>query len=333
MAAVRSRAQIPVGSAQWINDENDQVAQFCLQEAEDFTFSARNEVEWLNEHMADIFSKTQKDITDCFKTPGKLRGKTPRTVRKRDPMEIRAVSYVPLWMGRGSQAIQPLTDIFSANTQPNNALLHRVSPSKPAATFHVATDSTAPTANKKPHKANTDSGYHGMPEDDMDTDDVPVIPQSSTDTNDTIEVFPKLSPQDQQPAIKSHQADRSTTDRSFHSAKEELTEKVTVESDQKEEVLASDAGTEPKPTTIKHPESSNHTDVHDTMEHKDIDSLDMDKDLDEDLVVDESRSPSQGSSPARPLARKSSLTFAPLPPRDLTTKKQHWCEGISGWTC
>lgn len=48
-----------MGSMQWINDENAQVAQFCGQEAEDFAFSARNEVEWLNEHMAEIFSKNQ----------------------------------------------------------------------------------------------------------------------------------------------------------------------------------------------------------------------------------------------------------------------------------
>ena len=58
MAAVRSRAQ-QIGSKQWINDENDQVTRFCTQEAEDFAFSARNEVEWLNEHMAEIFSKNQ----------------------------------------------------------------------------------------------------------------------------------------------------------------------------------------------------------------------------------------------------------------------------------
>jgi len=59
MASVRSRAQVPVGSAQWMHDENDQILQFGVQEAEDFAFAARNEVEWLNEHMADIFTKTQ----------------------------------------------------------------------------------------------------------------------------------------------------------------------------------------------------------------------------------------------------------------------------------
>lgn len=56
MAALRSQ---PVGSTPWINNENEQVTQFCTQEAEDFAFSARNEAEWLNEHMAEIFSKSQ----------------------------------------------------------------------------------------------------------------------------------------------------------------------------------------------------------------------------------------------------------------------------------
>lgn len=59
MAAIRSRVQPSIGSAQWVQDENAQVSAFCRQEAEDFTFSARNEVEWLNEHMAEIFSKDQ----------------------------------------------------------------------------------------------------------------------------------------------------------------------------------------------------------------------------------------------------------------------------------
>ena len=59
MTALRAHRQLPVGSAGWINDENAQVDRHCEQELEDFGFSARNEMEWLNEHMADIFSKDQ----------------------------------------------------------------------------------------------------------------------------------------------------------------------------------------------------------------------------------------------------------------------------------
>lgn len=57
--AARSKMQVPVGSAQWIQNEREQAAQFIEQELEEFSFSARNELEWLNEHMADIFSKGQ----------------------------------------------------------------------------------------------------------------------------------------------------------------------------------------------------------------------------------------------------------------------------------
>ena len=48
----------------------------------------------------------------------------------------------------------------------------------------------------------------------------------------------------------------------------------------------------------------------------------VDKDLNEDLAIDVSRSPSQGSSPARQIVRKSSLTFAALPAREPLTTKQ-----------
>lgn len=90
MAAMHP-TQTSVGSKAWIRDENAQIGQFCAQETEDFTYSARNEVEWLNEHMADIFSKSQLNVTEIFKTPGKLRGKTPRTAKKRNPLEAREV--------------------------------------------------------------------------------------------------------------------------------------------------------------------------------------------------------------------------------------------------
>ena len=59
MASVRSKAAVQIGSSQWIQQERDQIAQFAEQDFEDFVFSARNETEWLNEHMADIFNNTQ----------------------------------------------------------------------------------------------------------------------------------------------------------------------------------------------------------------------------------------------------------------------------------
>lgn len=56
MAGAKSKAP-PVGSTAWIQNEHDQSAQFVEQEVEEFGYSVRNELEWLNEHMADIFSR------------------------------------------------------------------------------------------------------------------------------------------------------------------------------------------------------------------------------------------------------------------------------------
>lgn len=55
MAAARAKTQ-PVGSTGWIENEREQASHFVEQEAEEFGYSVRNELEWLHEHMADIFS-------------------------------------------------------------------------------------------------------------------------------------------------------------------------------------------------------------------------------------------------------------------------------------
>ncbi|KAG0635132.1 hypothetical protein HOY80DRAFT_1140130 [Tuber brumale] len=72
----------PVGSMTWITNERTTIGQLGGQDFEDFTFSARGELEWLNEHMADIFERSQVDMAELLKTPGRLRGKTPRTARQ-----------------------------------------------------------------------------------------------------------------------------------------------------------------------------------------------------------------------------------------------------------
>lgn len=57
MAAPRNK--VAVGSAPWILSEREQAAQFVEQEADEFSYSVRNEMEWLNEHMAEIFSRSE----------------------------------------------------------------------------------------------------------------------------------------------------------------------------------------------------------------------------------------------------------------------------------
>ena len=56
MATTKSTTRLQIGSTPWIVAEKAAAAQIVEQEAEEFSFSARNEMEWLNEHMADIFS-------------------------------------------------------------------------------------------------------------------------------------------------------------------------------------------------------------------------------------------------------------------------------------
>ena len=58
MAAIRN-PRAAVGSAQWIKDEREQLNRLVEQDVEEFGYSARNELEWLNEHMAEIFSSNQ----------------------------------------------------------------------------------------------------------------------------------------------------------------------------------------------------------------------------------------------------------------------------------
>ncbi|KAF2642632.1 hypothetical protein P280DRAFT_548078 [Massarina eburnea CBS 473.64] len=97
--AARSRAPA-IGSAHWILDERHQSNDLVSQEQEDFGFSVRNELEWLNEHMTEIFAHNGQSNLDVFKTPGKLRGKTPHTARK-----------------RAAENRQPLADLIAVNAQ------------------------------------------------------------------------------------------------------------------------------------------------------------------------------------------------------------------------
>lgn len=47
-----------VGSTAWIVAEKENVVQMLKEEKEELLFPAQHEIEWLNEHMAEIFSKS-----------------------------------------------------------------------------------------------------------------------------------------------------------------------------------------------------------------------------------------------------------------------------------
>lgn len=60
--AARSKTAMAIGSSQWIQNERDQAQQFHELEVEEFSYAARNELDWLNEHMAEVFSRDQRYV-------------------------------------------------------------------------------------------------------------------------------------------------------------------------------------------------------------------------------------------------------------------------------
>jgi hypothetical protein len=54
-----AKASTAVGSAAWIASEKENVLQLLDQEKEEIIYPAQHEMEWLNEHMAEIFSRNQ----------------------------------------------------------------------------------------------------------------------------------------------------------------------------------------------------------------------------------------------------------------------------------
>ncbi|KAL4957621.1 hypothetical protein BDW69DRAFT_13702 [Aspergillus filifer] len=230
MGAAGARAQKPVGSAAWISTEKENVTQLVDQEMEEIEFPVQFEMEWLNEHMAEVFSSTSEfNFAEAFKTPGKMRGKTPRTLRKRDATENRV----------------PLSEIFSSikkNPAENKFSLSPAvqrSPTKAITTPSAGTPSAqakrkAPVGPQYPDltqnmnsfsQYNTDSGYHGMEDDEGDDDELvltQVAPESQVSTQ----------PIESQPVAdegRRSSIGRRTTDASFHSAREERLRGETVE--------------------------------------------------------------------------------------------------------
>ncbi|KAI4255061.1 MAG: hypothetical protein LQ352_002761 [Teloschistes flavicans] len=295
---------VPIGSVPWLDQEDQQIAQFSAQEAEDFAFSVRNELDFLNEHMAEIFSKNHVNITEVFKTPGKLRGKTPRTARKRNPLEVR----------------EPLNDIFAPHAKPT-AFPSRGTPSlKEQRQFEVVKD-VAVTEDKENARMNKDSGYHGMTEDEMDVDEQVNAPASESRPAKE-RVRPYLL---DQPTTRSSR-EQSTADNSFQSAKEEITREIRVQPDiEQKETEAS-----PQIPSAQAVESTRDESLSQPQHVKPVDDALIDEKIvdkasvmDEDVGMDSLRSPSEASSPGvKGLVRKSSLTFAALPAREpLTTKR------------
>ncbi|KAJ9667607.1 hypothetical protein H2201_002142 [Coniosporium apollinis] len=325
MASLRSKTQ--VGAAPWLLNERQQANELIEQEVEEFTYSVRNEMEWLNEHMAEIFTRNQLNVADIFKTPGKLRGKTPRTARKRNPLETRA----------------PLTDIFGPNPQAEPSPAQKTQFYRNVARFQVAEDANRaapiPTSPQKRvlgiGKENTDSGYHGTTDDEMEIDRAPVAPRSPLKQQapavpDPVPSLPV------EPAEEDHELNkeaRRATKESFVSAEEVLENNKPPQEDLNNEdegdtipdedvdILVADAGAEEggrkegKGVSQQFSVGAETASAMNSILHEA-------EDVNDPTEVDGVRSPSEGSSPVKPLLRKSSLTFATLPAREPLASKQ-----------
>ncbi|PGH23616.1 hypothetical protein AJ80_02397 [Polytolypa hystricis UAMH7299] len=318
MAALGLKAQKTVGSSSWIAAEKENVAHLVDQEMEEAEYPALHELDWLNEHMAEIFSGNQLNVAEIFKTPAKLRGKTPRTIRKHMTPRTARV---------------PLSDIFSSQqnvrnspvppTRFNQEIAKLAAPSPKQQPEPPKAPSPPPQSQNSNPTYNTDSGYHGMPDEDEDEMDM-VQPdeQPEPETQATIpfdeSTFIARDRNDMSPSV-----DRRTTDASFHSAreiapsKESTVEPMFMEVDTFEfnRVPPQKEDDNPTPRATVHEQTSLATSNRE-------DPVDHEHDPTLDHHLDDIGSPSEGSTPDRPLIRKSSLSFASLPAREpLTTKK------------
>jgi len=61
--AMRGGPRLQVGSAAWVAEEREAALSIACSEVDEFSYAARNELDWLNEHMADIFSENQMCVT------------------------------------------------------------------------------------------------------------------------------------------------------------------------------------------------------------------------------------------------------------------------------
>ncbi|KAI1430932.1 hypothetical protein GGR50DRAFT_135112 [Xylaria sp. CBS 124048] len=325
------RARLQVGSGPWIAEERSSAMQIAGSEVEEFTFSVQNDFDWLNEHMAQVFSENQIDVADIFKTPSKLRGKTPRTIRK----------------GVAGENRVPLSNIFSSTPQggpnpfamPNHGKLNtRVkiavdplpSPSKAGTPASPSKQLASPmTVMPTKPESMVDSGYHGsQSQDSMEIDgpvqDEATQPFSQDGTHpdhmasqtppDDIDMRNALHPSSD-PLLDIDAGDSSTqyvaasAEEETSSPKKPAQNESTTPAGSPIQSILSDAEMSPTPAEV--PQSSRVPSAEPPL--VDTDGMEI---LDEG-----SRSPSDGSSPIRPIVRKSSLNFASLPAREPITHK------------
>jgi hypothetical protein len=214
---------------------------------------------------------------------------------------------------------QPLSDVFSSKPRVVPGPRRSPKPDRPVAAFAIAQDDQEGEVSNAPSlpKQYTDSGYHGSTEDEMDGN-VPVH-ISSSNSSALVEIVQDVQLDSVvQPAPGPASAERRTTEGSFHSAREDVTAKVSFAMPEKKDGGGDASG--------QGPHLAEETDKEAAAGHANeaLTYPEMKSDERPDLAqeLDDIGSPSDGSTPDHQLIRKSSLTFASLPAREpLTTKK------------
>jgi hypothetical protein len=262
----------------------------------------------------------RRNFADVFKTPGKLRGKTPRTARKRDALEQR----------------QPLTDVFAPNLQAGPTPAKNTTFYEKVTRFQIAEDSgnvipqqRVISRSKSPQRVglpgNTDSGYHGMTEDEMEADNT----QTDADTvpSQSLEVHSVPLRENQSPPRRlkdSSDAAEPASDESFMSAKEAVSHNASKEQlypdFEEDNATVADEDMEVEESVLE----DAHEDIASPAAQGPEEAAEPEPtEQEQELHAEMSHDPSEMSSPAQqPLARKSSFTFSSLPAREPLTAKR-----------
>jgi hypothetical protein len=182
-----------------------------------------------------------------------------------------------------------LSDIFSSKPQLSSPAKSKQTKTGPLFTIAQDAKPAPPPAKEQPSRSQADSGYHGS-QDEMEVD----APVPSSTIKATTQV--PLKEAGERQSLRNAN-DVLTQEGSFHSAKEEQTAKITMPTQDAEELVdevMQDAAAE----TIGQDQATEeqHVDEHE---------------------LDTINTPSDASTPDRPVLRKkSSLTFAALPARE-----------------
>ena len=259
-----------------------------------------------------------QSVPELFKTPGKLRGKTPRTAR-RNGQEHRAVRPMkPTCRAPQLIGLQPLTEILSTD------LRYNASPARSIFSMSPTKQTTPSCATGK--KTHTESPSKG----------IVANLQPTEEEHDEMEVDAPIGGDQEPQANQEPQREEMEVDKpSEHAFTENDTSKEThaishAASDSAASIISVARTSEPNHTTAttrpspiilspgKEQETGKSTMAavqNATGENESM--LEVD-----DHSLEGSESSSEQSSPGKGLVRKSSLTFASLPARDpIPTKK------------